>query len=42
MVVDETGDKMSKVKGNVIDPLDLIHGADFDERGAEGAARRAA
>ena len=23
MVVDETGDKMSKVKGNVIDPLDL-------------------
>ena len=31
MVVDETGDKMSKVKGNVIDPLDLIHGATFDE-----------
>src|SRR5438552_2306197 len=31
MVVDETGDKMSKVKGNVIDPLDLIHGADFKE-----------
>ncbi|MBK8251589.1 MAG: valine--tRNA ligase [Polyangiaceae bacterium] len=31
MVVDETGDKMSKVKGNVIDPLDLIHGASFDE-----------
>jgi valyl-tRNA synthetase len=30
MVVDETGDKMSKVKGNVIDPLDLIHGATFD------------
>jgi len=24
MVVDENGDKMSKVKGNVIDPLDLI------------------
>ena len=31
LVVDETGDKMSKVKGNVIDPLDLIHGATFDE-----------
>ncbi|HLV67250.1 MAG TPA: class I tRNA ligase family protein [Polyangiaceae bacterium] len=30
MVVDETGDKMSKVKGNTIDPLDLIHGADFE------------
>ncbi len=31
LVVDETGDKMSKVKGNVIDPLDLIHGASFAE-----------
>jgi valyl-tRNA synthetase len=31
MVVDETGDKMSKVKGNTIDPLDLIHGAAFDD-----------
>jgi valyl-tRNA synthetase len=31
MVVDETGDKMSKVKGNVIDPLDLIQGASFDD-----------
>jgi valyl-tRNA synthetase len=31
MVVDETGDKMSKVKGNTIDPLDLVHGATFDE-----------
>ncbi|NUP12603.1 MAG: valine--tRNA ligase [Polyangiaceae bacterium] len=31
LVVDETGDKMSKVKGNVIDPLDLIYGASFDE-----------
>jgi valyl-tRNA synthetase len=27
MVRDETGEKMSKVKGNVIDPLDVIHGA---------------
>ncbi len=31
LVVDETGDKMSKVKGNVIDPLDLIHGASFED-----------
>ncbi len=30
MVVDETGDKMSKVKGNTLDPLDLIHGAEFE------------
>jgi valyl-tRNA synthetase len=29
MVVDETGDKMSKVKGNTLDPLDLVHGAEF-------------
>ncbi len=29
LVVDETGDKMSKVKGNVIDPLDLVHGTTF-------------
>ena len=31
MVCDETGSKMSKVKGNVIDPLDLIHGATLQE-----------
>ncbi len=31
LVVDETGDKMSKMKGNVIDPLDLVHGATFDQ-----------
>jgi valyl-tRNA synthetase len=31
LIVDETGDKMSKVKGNVIDPLDLIQGATFKE-----------
>jgi valyl-tRNA synthetase len=31
LIVDETGEKMSKVKGNVIDPLDLIHGAEFAE-----------
>jgi valyl-tRNA synthetase len=31
LIVDETGDKMSKVKGNVIDPLDLIYGATFTD-----------
>ncbi|HEX7667026.1 MAG TPA: class I tRNA ligase family protein, partial [Polyangiaceae bacterium] len=31
LIVDETGDKMSKVKGNVIDPLDLIYGASFTD-----------
>src|SRR5262249_7228762 len=31
LIVDETGEKMSKVKGNVIDPLDLIHGAEVTE-----------
>jgi valyl-tRNA synthetase len=31
MVVDETGDKMSKVKGNVIDPLDLVYGSAFED-----------
>jgi valyl-tRNA synthetase len=31
LIVDETGDKMSKVKGNVIDPLDLVYGATFTE-----------
>ncbi len=31
LIVDETGDKMSKVKGNVIDPLDLIRGTTFAE-----------
>ena len=30
MVVDENGDKMSKVKGNTLDPLDLVLGADFE------------
>ena len=27
IVTDENGDKMSKTKGNVLDPLDVIHGA---------------
>ncbi|MEM8605701.1 MAG: valine--tRNA ligase [Myxococcota bacterium] len=31
LVTDERGEKMSKVKGNVIDPLDVIHGATADE-----------
>jgi valyl-tRNA synthetase len=31
LIVDETGDKMSKVKGNVIDPLDLVYGTTFSE-----------
>ncbi|HXU74850.1 MAG TPA: valine--tRNA ligase [Polyangia bacterium] len=30
IVVDEHGDKMSKVKGNVIDPLDVVYGATKD------------
>jgi valyl-tRNA synthetase len=30
MVTDEKGDKMSKVKGNVIDPLDVIYGITQD------------
>ena len=32
---------MSKVKGNVIDPLDLVYGADFKDVVAEDASRRA-
>ena len=31
LVTDERGEKMSKVRGNVIDPLDVIHGATADE-----------
>jgi valyl-tRNA synthetase len=30
IVTDENGDKMSKTKGNVIDPLDVVHGATLD------------
>jgi valyl-tRNA synthetase len=30
IVTDEHGDKMSKTKGNVIDPLDVVHGATLD------------
>jgi valyl-tRNA synthetase len=31
MVTDENGDKMSKVKGNVLDPLDIIQGATLEQ-----------
>jgi valyl-tRNA synthetase len=31
LVTDERGEKMSKVKGNVVDPLDVIYGATCDE-----------
>jgi valyl-tRNA synthetase len=42
LIVDETGDKMSKVKGNVIDPLDLVRGSTFTdmvEKSLPGAAQ---
>ncbi len=31
IVTDENGDKMSKTKGNTIDPLDVVHGATLEE-----------
>ena len=31
IVTDENGDKMSKTKGNVIDPLDVVHGATVEQ-----------
>jgi valyl-tRNA synthetase len=31
IVTDENGDKMSKMKGNVIDPLDVVHGATIEQ-----------
>ncbi|MFO0658339.1 MAG: class I tRNA ligase family protein [Polyangiaceae bacterium] len=37
-LVDETGEKMSKVKGNVIDPIDLMRGATFEEDGGQSDA----
>jgi valyl-tRNA synthetase len=45
MIVDENGDKMSKTKGNGIDPLDLVHGATFDqviEKAMPGGSREEA
>jgi len=38
LVVDETGDKMSKLKGNVIDPLDLVYGTTFEDMVAKTAS----
>jgi valyl-tRNA synthetase len=31
IVTDEAGNKMSKTKGNVIDPLDIVHGATIEQ-----------
>ncbi|MBP9087451.1 MAG: valine--tRNA ligase [Kofleriaceae bacterium] len=31
IVTDENGDKMSKTKGNVLDPLNVVHGASLEE-----------
>ena len=31
IVTDENGDKMSKTKGNTLDPLDVVHGATLEE-----------
>jgi valyl-tRNA synthetase len=31
IITDETGSKMSKTKGNGIDPLDVVHGASLDQ-----------
>jgi valyl-tRNA synthetase len=45
IVVDEHGDKMSKVKGNVIDPLDVVYGASVDDllkKAKEGLAPESA
>ncbi|HUH04731.1 MAG TPA: valine--tRNA ligase [Kofleriaceae bacterium] len=45
IVTDEKGDKMSKVKGNVVDPLDIIHGATaqalVERAEADGVAEQA-
>jgi valyl-tRNA synthetase len=44
LVTDERGEKMSKVKGNVIDPLDVIHGAtlqDLVRKAEDGGAKPA-
>ncbi|MEZ4390937.1 MAG: valine--tRNA ligase [Polyangiales bacterium] len=40
LVCDENGQKMSKVKGNVIDPLDLVHGATVDQVIANAVGKR--
>jgi valyl-tRNA synthetase len=42
IVTDDAGDKMSKTKGNVIDPLDVIHGATLESLLARADAENAA
>jgi valyl-tRNA synthetase len=45
IVVDEHGEKMSKVKGNVIDPLDVVYGATLEQllkKAKEGLAPESA
>jgi valyl-tRNA synthetase len=45
MVTDEKGEKMSKVKGNVIDPLDVVYGIELEPLAAkikDGGATEAA
>ena len=42
IVTDENGDKMSKTKGNVIDPLDVVHGATLDDAARARRRREAA
>jgi valyl-tRNA synthetase len=41
IVTDENGDKMSKVKGNTIDPLDVIHGTTLETLLARAEAENA-
>ncbi len=41
IVTDENGDKMSKVKGNVIDPLDVVFGATLEAMLARADAENA-
>ncbi len=41
IVTDENGDKMSKVKGNVIDPLDVVFGASLEQMLARADAENA-
>jgi valyl-tRNA synthetase len=41
IVTDENGDKMSKTKGNVIDPLDVVHGASLETLLARADAENA-